>query len=93
MTPRITLAEQDGVDTFEKEVSQLLGALGHPEAMVTDESQIRDFLVWGVPSDDPDNMEKLAAVSALMGRPVQRQDVLWELGRELRALQTTSTVH
>lgn len=38
-------ADTDLVDIFEKEVAIILEALGHPEAFVTDESQIGDFLI------------------------------------------------
>lgn len=38
-------ADSDLVDIFEKEVAIILEALGHPEAFVTDESQIGDFLI------------------------------------------------
>lgn len=39
-------ADSDLVDIFEKETSIILEALGHPEAMVTDESEVGDFLIF-----------------------------------------------
>ncbi len=45
MTYNIESSEQDLVDIFEKEVNQLLNALGCTEAFVTDESCISDFIV------------------------------------------------
>lgn len=38
-------ADSDLVDIFEKETAIILEALGHPEAMVTDESEVGDFLI------------------------------------------------
>ena len=38
-------ADSDLVDIFEKETAIILKALGHPEAMVTDETEVGDFLI------------------------------------------------
>lgn len=40
----INPADSDIVDIFAKEVSIILNTLGHPEAFVTDDSTIADFL-------------------------------------------------
>ena len=45
---KITFAPQDGVDALHEEVTALLELLGHPEALVTDESHITDFLEFGL---------------------------------------------
>lgn len=37
--------ENELVDIFENEVSIILNALGHPEAMTTDMSEVGDFLI------------------------------------------------
>jgi hypothetical protein len=41
----VQAADSDLVEIFEQEVAIILEALGHPEAFVTDESQIGDFLI------------------------------------------------
>lgn len=40
-----TKNENELVDIFENEVSIILNALGHPEAMTTDMSEVGDFLI------------------------------------------------
>lgn len=65
--PRIVIADQDAIDTFPKEVDQLMSAIGHPEALVTDESQVYDFLIYlGVPT--PESVQRLEKA---LGRPVR----------------------
>lgn len=47
MNKKITIAEQDLVSKFEEECNEILEALEHPEALITDESIIADFLSFG----------------------------------------------
>ena len=44
MKKKFTLAKQDRVDARQKSVTILLKALGHPEALVTDEATLSQFL-------------------------------------------------
>jgi hypothetical protein len=39
-------APQDARNALEPFIDQVLDVLGHPEALVTDESRVRDFLDW-----------------------------------------------
>jgi hypothetical protein len=73
---KIVIVEQDKVDLYETQVNRLLAALGHPEALVTDLSQVFDF--------DPDE-EAEADLSELMGRTVRPVEYLWQLAQELAA--------
>ena len=41
---KIELASQDEVSQLEPYIDKVLEALGHPEALVTDESYVSDFL-------------------------------------------------
>lgn len=75
---KIVIVEQDMVDAYEDQVNQLLAALGHPEALVTDLSQVFDF--------SPDE-EAEADLTAVMGRPVDGGEYLWKLAQELASAQ------
>ena len=44
MIDNIEFGTKELVDVFENEVNKILITLGHPEAFVTDESQLSDFL-------------------------------------------------
>lgn len=94
--PTIVLAAQDATETFSKEVDRLLEVIGHPEALVTDESWVSDFLSFG-PAGDPEvdlhNETILSDLSGLMGRKVKRNECLWRLAQELRARSVPPTVH
>ena len=41
---KFELAPQDKIEKYQKEVTVIVKALGHPEALVTDESRISDFM-------------------------------------------------
>lgn len=93
--PRIELASQDGCDTFEKECDEIVGVLGVRDALITDESQVVDFLfpiVWGMDKATlararEDEAQMIQELSALVGRPVKPSDRIWELGRDLHLLR------
>ena len=72
--------DTDEIDAFEPQTDRLVSALlGHSNALVTDLSDVGDFMVWpGRPDPEP-----IAAISALMGRPVTVNDRLVDLAREL----------
>lgn len=40
----IIFGSQEGTDAFEPQIAKLLEILGHPEALVTDNSQFLDFI-------------------------------------------------
>lgn len=64
---KLTFAPSDTVDAFPDEMARLLSAMGHPEALVTDESQISDFLVSiCVPSP-----EQVAKLEQALGRKIR----------------------
>lgn len=87
----IVIAEQDATDQFEPQVQRILVALGHPEALVTDLSQVYDFLPWTCAEFSADEMAQaqqeetklLNALALVMGRAVKPDEYLWKLGREL----------
>lgn len=87
----IRIAEQDAIDQFEPQVQRLLAALGHPEALVTDLSQVSDFLPWTCAEFDAQDLaeareeesRQLSALGDVMGRTVEACEYLWQMGREL----------
>ncbi len=72
---RIELASTVLVDALESYVEQVLEALGHPEALVTDLSTIGDF---GLEDDER------AAAGAALGLPLTDDDSIYEIARLLR---------
>lgn len=49
---RVKLAEQDEVEQYEKDINLVLKVIGFPDALVTDESWIGDFILGDlIPSD------------------------------------------
>lgn len=78
---RIVIAEQEMVKKYHLGVATVLDVLGHPEALVTDDSIIYDFLDPEV--DDMDTIfEKLRNLSRLSGVPVlDLEHRIWEVGK------------
>lgn len=93
----VKIASQDAVDTFEKEVTQVLNAIGHPEAMVTDQSQVYDFMMFMEGVSDPQidelNEAVISGVTELMGRPVTGNEYIWKLGQELHQKKSPVVLH
>mgnify|MGYP006420646491 CR=1 FL=1 len=48
----ISVADTDIVDQYENEVDEILDVLGHSEALVTDESKLSDFDIFGECEDE-----------------------------------------
>lgn len=93
--PRIELASQEACDIFEKECDEIIAALGVEDALITDESQVMDFLfpmVWGMDEATlararQEEAQLTQKLSLLVGRPVKPSDRIWELGRDLHLLR------
>ena len=81
---KIVIADQEQVDIYETEVNRILAALGHPEALVTDLSQVFDF---------GDDEEAAADLAELMGRPVNAAEHIWKLAAELSEKGKAKPVH
>lgn len=81
---KIVIADQEKVDVYETEVNRILAALGHPEALVTDLSQVFDF------GDDEEAADDLAE---LMGRSVNAGEHIWKLAQELSEKSKEKPVH
>ncbi len=76
--------DTDEIDAFQPEVDRLLWALiGHANALVTDLSDVGDFMPWPGRAEP----ERLAAVEAVVGHPVTVNDRLVDLARELAGVK------
>jgi len=73
---KIELAEHDKIDFLQDYVDKVLEAIGHPEALVTNES-----LVWDFTSDKG----KLKRVSKKLGFDVDPNDYIWQLAERYKA--------
>lgn len=85
----IQFAGQHEVRVFETEMAQILEALGHPEALVTDASLVIDFpviLPEEMPLDGPEwDAVTLADLSQDLGVPVYKTDRLVDVAARMRA--------
>lgn len=87
----ITLSPQDAIETFEPQILRLLATMDHAGALVTDLSQISDFLPFmcaAMSDSDQDAVRAetkalLSQLEALLDRPVTPNEYLWSLGRDL----------
>ena len=59
---KITIAPQDKVEDFQYELEEILEVMGHPEALITDLSSIRDFI-----SGDPEEADASMAKQSRSG--------------------------
>jgi hypothetical protein len=78
---RFELAPQVRVRTYTREVGEILAALGHPEALVTDETTLGDF--FGAFAEDDEAAVVAATLARLLGRGVAPEDVLADLAEAL----------
>ena len=74
----IKFGSQDNIDDYPAGVMHILGAIGHPEALVTDDSEVRDFGCFTDESEKP----MLDALEVLLGRRPASTERIWDLARE-----------
>lgn len=72
---RIELASTVLVDALESYVEQVLNALGHPGALVTDLSTVGDFAL---------DAEERSAATDRLGIALSNDDYVYEIARRLR---------
>jgi len=75
MTKRFEKAESDKVEELGPFIDHILFIMGHPEALVTDESKIWDFTCF-----EP---EKVKEISKDLGFEVKQSDYLIDIARRL----------
>lgn len=74
---KIILTAQDKINQYSKGITLLLDILQHPEALVTDESTLRDFSPDGVTMRILGNTYK---------RILNVDEELWQLAKELEEM-------
>jgi hypothetical protein len=72
---KIELAENDKIELLRKYIDKVLEALGHPEALVTNESQ-----VWNFTSDK----NELKRLSKKLKFSADENDYIWQLARRCK---------
>lgn len=85
---RIVIAEQEMVKKYHLGVATVLDCLEHPEALVTDESTVADFVDDGFQGDyecAPDYRLQNSQIYALRklayGKPVMLDTKIWVVGK------------
>jgi len=78
----IELAKQDRVQDLEKYIAILLKALGHPEALVTDESYVSDFM--DIFSSAKQKEKKILTLRKKLGIYFNYQDFVVDVAEELK---------
>lgn len=73
------LADRDKIEELQEYVDKILEAIGHPEALVTDESKIFDFVF----SED-DESSRLVTIALNLGVPVAKSDYLIDIAKRMR---------
>ena len=81
---KIELAPQDKVDDLQLYVDQVLKALGHSEALVTDESYISDFLPFIGSMGRKEAFEKFSKKMKKLGIEVKFEDSVIEVAERLK---------
>ena len=80
-TKEIELVSQEKVEIYAKEIEKLLKAMGHPEALVTDESLVSDFLDI---FDKQERMKQIEKIKKQIKIDIFPGDFLWEIAKRMR---------
>ena len=75
-------AAQDNIDKLQPYVDRILEALGHPEAFVTDESIVGDFI--NVFSTKEERYVVAAQLSSKLGLVIETKDYIYKIAERLR---------
>lgn len=76
----VSLADQDMINKYTYQLDIVLGILNSPEALITDESTVGDFIDSG---EDAVDVARLAELSDIFNMSVALNTKLWELGKSL----------
>lgn len=81
---RVFLTDTTQCSVFRAQIDTLLNLLGHPEALVTDNSDLGDFL-----GEDPDGTDKIAELNDMFVCRANRRTKLWEVAKAMEAIEAT----
>jgi hypothetical protein len=81
---KITFSEDEKIQQLQECVDWVLEALGHPEALVTDQSMINDFADYYLSVDEKDKWAE--EVGKKLSLEVKRNDYVWEVAERYRNL-------
>ena len=76
------LANTDKTDSIESYIDKVVRALGHKDALVTDESYITDFLDVFTPSNE--KVKMLKKLSKKLKVEISINDYVWQVAERLR---------
>lgn len=81
---KIVSAPQDKIKKLHYWIGQVLYALGHSEAYVTDESMVWDFIMK--------DKERAKEISDQLGIPIKSNDLIYEVAERLRDKENAAGV-
>ena len=81
---KFELAAHDETDKLYKEVAIILKALGHPEALVTDESYVSDFLPFLGCMDRKKEFNKFKKKMDNLGIEVEYADSIVDVAKRIK---------
>ena len=80
---KFEIAPQSKLDKIEDEwIKKTLKIIGHPEAMITDESMVGDFFY---PSNEAFRIRKIKALSKKFCFEIKKSDYIWHVAKKLKA--------
>lgn len=68
------------VNAFLPQIDQVLDFIGHPQALVTDDSTFADFF-----TDEVESVDQIMAVNEAFGCKAGMKTRLWEVARQMEA--------
>ena len=83
----IAIAQAQNIKVYDAYVGSVLNALGFTEALVTDESQVSDFLPAFGTKRSKANVTFLAKSSRKLGFEIQPEDYIWQIARKLATVR------
>ena len=79
---KFELADDCNISALKPYVLRVLEAVGHPEALVTDESSVYDF--FDTFDSKKKKMRSVLGLSKKLGIDVSDDDLIWEVARNLK---------
>jgi len=87
---QINLATSEKVGQLHYYVDLVLDALGHPEALVTDESRLSDFLIGYLFSCKSEDDSRLKDLQEYLAIEINHDDYIWKIAERYKNAHKTS---